>query len=328
VAAAATIAAALSQHASPELSGSDQPAAEHGTPTAAAAVQVLHTSSSARGRSPWAQLLSALPQLTNLTTLEFAGNGGSYFLTSRPSSEADFEKGQNKLRIYEPAMLLLRFAAAAESALHTVYFTNADHHHHAPHVGSIREHTGELSGHWNDALPAVAAAMLLAKGECQVAGQQVPVSSSAADASGGGAVSASGRLEAVPGNSAAAAGAAAAAAAAGAGAGGGAEGKEEGPLEQQLGSMQVAAEHCSGSSSSANVGCAVSSNRVFSAAATQRLQALTGKLQAAQQQQQFEDSDQALERANAAAHLCLSKVEAIEALQLLLPGLQSLHFPW
>jgi hypothetical protein len=317
VAAAAPIAAALSQHTGPGFSGSDQPAAKQATPAAAAAaaaaVQPQHTSSSASGSSPWAQLLSALPKLTNLSTLEFAGNGGSYFLTSRPSSAEDFEKGLNKLRISEPALLLLRFAAAADTSVHTVYFTNADHHHHAPHVGSVREHTGELSGHWNDALPAVAAAMLLAIGECQKAGQQASGSSAAATGAGAGAAGCA-VFNAV--------------------------GEEDTPLEQQLGSMQVAAGQCGGSSSSKG-GCAVHSNRVFSAAATQRLQALIGKLQAAQQQQQqlpkvqllrgldFEEgAQQATESTSGALRPCLSKVEAIEAVQLLLPGLQSLHFPW
>lgn len=258
---------------------------------------------------PWAQLLLGLPSLTHLTALEFAGNAGSLFLASQ-SGDPDYQRHILDLRTREPALLLLAFAAAGHTALKTVHFSNADHHHHAPHVASIRGHSGGLlSGHWAAALPAVVTPMLLAVAAARQQAQQRPVRPGAAAD--------------VP-----------------------AQGASPGALphlSEQLESLQVVGGDVGGTHSSSNssssgrrVGGDSGWARTLSPGQQQRLRALVDQVWDAQQQQQ-----QAAGAVDGAqwhpdnhagspqpSTCLLSEVEAVEALQLLLPGLASLHFPW
>lgn len=257
--------------------------------------------------NPWAQLLLGLPSLTHLTALEFAGNASSLFLASR-SGDPDYQRHLLDLRTREPALLLLAFAAAGHTALKTVHFSNADHHHHqAPHVASIRGHSGGLlSGHWAAALPAVVTTMLLAVATACQQAQQRPGRPGAAD------VPPQGASGALP------------------------------HLSEQLESLQVVAGEAGGahSSSSSSSGRRVGGGsgwaRPLSPGQQQRLRALVDQVWDAQQQQQqvagAVDGVQWHPDNHAGSpqpsSCLLSEVEAVEALQLLLPGLASLHFPW
>jgi hypothetical protein len=295
---AAPIAAALSHQ---------QQGAAGAVPAAAAAAGQASSTSA----DPWAALLLSLPSLTHLTALEFAGNAGSLFLASR-SNDPEYLRHLLELRTREPALLLLAFAAAGHTGLKTVHFSNADHHHHVPHVASVQGHIGGLlSGSWNEALPAVVTSMLLAVGAaCQQATQR---QQGAAERQPGAAEGASAALP---------------------------------PLSAQLQSLQVVG----GDSSSSSSSCSGSRQgqgggsgwvRELSPAQRLRLRALVDQVWDAQQQQNQQQNEVAGAVAGAQSHpenpagslqqpstCLLSEAEAVEALQLLLPGLASLHFPW
>lgn len=282
---------------------------QQGTRDAAARAEAGQAGSTCPS-NPWAQLLLGLPSLTHLTALEFAGNASSLFLSSR-SGDPDYQRHLLDLRTREPALLLLAFAAAGHTALKTVHLSNADHHHHAPHVASIRGHSGGLlSGHWAAALPAVVTSMLLSvAAACQQAQQQQrPGRPGTAD---------------VPPQQ-------------------GASGASLPPLSEQLESLQVVAggaggeDSSSGSSSSGRrVGGGSGWARTLSPGQQQRLRALVDQVWTAQQQQQVAGAVDGVQRhpdnhagSPQPSSCLLSEVEAVEVLQLLLPGLASLHFPW
>lgn len=298
---AAPIAAALGHH---------QQGAAGAVPAAAAAAG----QASSTCADPWAALLLSLPSLTHLTALEFAGNAGSLFLASR-SNDPEYLRHLLELRTREPALLLLAFAAAGHTALKTVHFSNADHHHHAPHVALVRGHTGGLlSGRWNEALPAVATSMLLTVGAASQPAQQRQLGAAERQPD-----AAEGTPAALP------------------------------PLSAQLESLQVVGSD-SGSGSQQGGGGGGGGRgwvRELSPAQRRRLRALVDQVWDVQQnqpQQQNQQQDEvacAVAGGGAQSHpenpagslqqpsaCLLSEAEAVEALQLLLPGLASLHFPW